>query len=455
MMRNFYCFFIFIIVLTYKQTGFAALDIELTKGIDSAIPVAVVPFAWESENGKSPVDVSAIIAADLRQSGRFNVLDSTLMNQFPKEDSDINIKYWRKKNVENVVVGRIQPMSSGGYKLMFSLVDLYKKQTEKLPEVLAPKNENVLVSKEFIVKAKDLRRLAHHVSDIIYKSLTGEQGMFSTRIAYVLVQQEATNSAQYSLEISDMDGHNGRPILRSEEPIMSPSWSPDGSKVAYVSFENKRPRVFISEIATGKREIIASFPGINGAPAWSPDGKKLALALSKGHNPNIYLLDLATGKLKQLTNNLAINTEPSWSPDGKFIIFTSDRGGSPQVYQLSLATHKVTRLTFEGRYNTSASFSPDGKNLVLLHGDQGRFNIATMDLQQGILQVLTTSGLNESPSFAPNGRMIVFATKQGGVSVLGIVSVDGRVRLRLPGQNGSVQEPVWSPFRQMKGSDNV
>lgn len=424
----------------------AVLDLELTKGVDGAIPIAVVPFDWQSKNAKPPEDVSSVISQDLSHSGRFTLLESKLITQQPHTAEAVDLSHWRSKNVENVLVGSIQPLSDGKYRVVYSLLDLYQDKPEVGHDSV--NTEKVIISQELTVSAAELRRLAHHISDSIYEALTGEKGIFSTRIAYVLVKPEPGKTTQYLLEVADMDGHNPRPILRSNEPIMSPSWSPDGKKIAYVSFENKRPRVYVSDLASGKRKMMTSFPGINGAPAWSPDSKQLALALSEGLNPNLYLLEVASGVLTQLTNDSAINTEPKWAPDGHSLLFTSDRGGTPQIYRLALPSKAISRVTFDGRYNTTASFSPDGKNLVFLHRTDNGFNIATRNVDRDALTVLTHNGFEESPSFAPNGRMIVYATQYGGRGVLGIVSTDGRVRLRLPAQKGNVQEPVWSPFAQ-------
>lgn len=439
-----------ILVFMYTSQAIAALDVELTKGIDSAIPIAVVPFAWESKNAAPLTDVSKVISNDLRYSGQFSLLKPELITQQPSEVNKIKYRYWRGKNVDYMVIGKVIPLSSGDYKVRFALIDLFKHKDPDQQDIQpgTGKSSHVLINQEFVVPAKDLRRLSHHISDLIYEQLTGEKGVFSTRLAYVIVKQTEDQETQYQLEISDFDGMNSKPILRSDEPIMSPSWSPDGKYIAYVSFEGKRPQIYVSEVTTGKRELITSFPGINGAPTFSPDGKKLALALSaEGSNPNIYVYDLETNKLQQLTHDLAINTEPYWSPSGKEIIFTSDRGGTPQIYLVSMDTNKLNRVTYDGNYNSSAKFSPDGKSIVLLHRDDERlYNIALLDLQTGTIKELTRTGMNESPSISPNGRMIVYGKVIGGRGILGMVSADGRVKLRLPDQEGNVQEPVWSPY---------
>ncbi|NNM59617.1 MAG: Tol-Pal system beta propeller repeat protein TolB [Legionellales bacterium] len=433
-MRKLVLSFFIVVLSVFAPSAFAVLNIELTQGIASAIPVAVVPFA--QDNQLAPTDVTTIIHNDLANSGQFNVISNGSFNQYPTSPTSVDMKYWQTKNVNDLVVGSIKSLGGGQYKVSFSLVSLFDQ---------AP--NNVLLSQEFTVNQNELRRVSHHISDLIYEKLTGVRGVFSTHLAYVLVQRSTSQPPKYKLMVSDEDGYNPQPILVSSQPIMSPAWSPDGRQISYVSFESYLPQIYVSTVATGQRRLITSFNGINGAPEWSPDGKELAVALSRGSaNPNIYTLSLASGKLVQITSDWSINTEPSWSKDGQSILFTSDRGGSPQIYEIDLNTKATQRLTFDGTYNASASFTPDAKSLVLLNRQSGQFNVALLNLQTNSLKLLTKGGMNQSPSLAPNGKMVVYASKAGSKNVLAMVSTDGTVNMQLPDQQGDVQEPAWSPF---------
>lgn len=412
----------------------AALTIEITQGVEGALPIAIVPFAWEAPT-PPPEDVSGVIANDLRRSGRFAPLPDQDLIARPHDHTQVRYADWRALNVENLLVGRVRPTGPGAYVIQFQLFDVYKGL--QLAGYSVPANN------------ENLRRTAHHVADIVYEALTGQRGAFNTRIAYVVAQAPGVDdAARYQLQVADSDGYAPSTILRSAEPLMSPSWSPDGKRLAYVSFENKVPEIFIQEINTGQRRSVSRFQGINGAPAWSPDGKRLALTLSRQGNPDIYVLDIASGQARQVTRSFAIDTEPAWTPDGKAIAFTSDRGGKPQVYQIPAGGGRPERLTYEGEYNARPAFSPDGKQLVFVNGHQGRYRVAIMELENKLLRVLTDGTLDESPSFAPNGGMLLYATRDRDRGLLAAVSVDGRVHQRLVPQAGDAREPAWSPFEQ-------
>ena len=366
----------------------AILTIEITQGVEGAMPVAVVPFEWKGEEGtQPPEDVAAIITADLQRSGRFAPLPVDDMLSQPHEGSEVNYHDWRLLNVDSLVVGRVIP-SGENYIVQFQLFDIFRASPQ--------------IGYSIRSTAGGMRLTAHQISDLIYESLMGEPGAFATRIAYVTEIRHDDGSRHYSLQVADADGHNPQPVLNSTQPLMSPSWS--------------------------------------------PDGKQMALVLSRQGNADIYILDMEKRNLRQITQNYAIDTEPVWYPDSSALIFTSDRGGTPQLYRVYLADGKATRLTFEGSYNTRASISPDGKRIAFVHGDQGSFRIAVMELDGGALQVLTDSTLDESPSFAPNGSMIIYATEAKGKGVLSAVSVDGRVKQRLALQIGDAREPAWSPY---------
>ncbi len=403
------------------------LTIEITQGVEGAIPIAVVPFAGQAG---LPEDVAAIVRADLGRSGRFQPLPPRDMLTRPTSPDDVNWGAWQTLGQDYLVVGSVTRLGGDRYEVRFHLLDVYRK--ERLAGYRLP------------AEGRTLRRTAHRIADIVYEKITGQPGAFATRIAYVTVTRQDGRRI-YRLQIADADGHRPRTVVVSPEPLMSPAWSPDGQKIAYVSFEHRRSAVYIQTLATGAREKVAEFPGINGAPAWSPDGGELALTLSKDGSPDIYVLNLTTRRLRRLTHSFAIDTEPSWSPDGKRLVFTSDRGGSPQIYIVPAQGGRPRRLTFTGAYNARAVFSPDGRKLALVHGGRG-YRIAVFDLASGRMEVLTTGPLDESPSFAPNGSMILYATQVDGRGQLAAVSVDGRVRQRLRTGDGDVREPAWSPF---------
>ncbi len=420
------------LILLWSAPVHAVLTIKRTRGIEGALPLAIVPFAWEGDGVSAPLDVAAVVAADLHRTGRFTPLPERDLPGRPSDSSQVDYRDWRRLGAESLVVGRLRAQPNGDYQVEFQLLDVYRNRQ--------------LTGYRFSSSAGELRTTAHRISDIIYEKLTGDRGAFATRIAYVTQSVGTDGKRRFALELADSDGHNPENILNSAHPILSPAWSPDGKQLAYVSFETRKPAIYIQNLATGTREKVAGYKGINGAPAWSPDGQRLAMTLSRDGNPEIYILDLDSRRLQRLTYNAAIDTEPAWSPDGKALVFTSDRGGRPQIYRIAANGGKVKRLTFEGSYNARASFSPDGSRLTLVHGDQGAYRIGLLDLETTALRVLSDARLDESPSFAPNGTMIIYATSDDRGGALAAVSVDGRVHQRLTFQKGMVREPAWSPF---------
>jgi len=410
----------------------AVLDIRITQGIEEALPIAIVPFEWQGSPDELPVEMHVTIANNLSRSGRFRTMDPRNMPQQPTQFSQVNFQDWRLMGMENIVIGNVLRQPDGNYEIEFRLVNIY--------------SGTQIAGFRVPARRDQLRRTAHRISDIVFERLTGIRGAFDTRVAYVTVKTLPDGNRQHSLQIADADGFNPQILLESDEPLMSPAWSPDGEKIAYVSFEGRNSSIFVQDIRTGSRDQVAANPGINSAPAWSPDGTRLALTLSKDGDPEIYILHLASRNLVRVTNNRAIDTEPVWSPDGRSILFTSDRGGSPQIYQVSALGGTAERITFTGNYNARARYSPDGRSITMVHGAQGQYRIAVMDLNQRQVNILTNSRHDESPSFSPNGSMIIYATSQARGSELAAVSADGRVHQRLALQEGEVREPAWGPF---------
>jgi len=423
--------FAMLLALLASGPAGATLTIQITGGATGAMPIAVVPFGWQGKAAKAPVDVSKVVRDDLARSGYFAPIGKSQLPAQPTHASDVNFQQWRNAGVDTLVIGRIQQTSENKFELRFHVFDALRGKQ--------------VTAYQIPVDRGHLRYSAHHVSDLIYEKLTGKPGAFETRIAYVSVKHQ-NGSKVYRLMVADADGYDPRAAVTAREPILSPAWSPDGRKLAYVEFVHNRPRIYVQDLATGKRRVVSKREGLNGAPAWSPDGHKLAITLSPQGNADIYILDLKSGKLTQVTHDPGIDTEPSWSPDGKKLAFTSDRGGSPQVYEMTLANHSVQRLTFENGYNASPHWSPDGKSIALVTEQNGKFDIGVLNVKTGSLRVLSDGPRDESPSFAPNGSMIMYASNDGDRGVLATVSFDGGARQRLSGQNEDVQEPAWGPF---------
>jgi TolB protein len=410
----------------------AALTIEITEGTEGALPIAVVPFDTSKVVTKISEDLAEIVSNDLNRSGILKALVRGALPATPHYSHQVSYPSWRAAEQDYLVVGRILEKQPGEYEIQFQLLDVLKQQQ--------------LIGYSIPTNKRKLRASAHEISDLIYEKITGTRGAFNTRIAYIRAQRN--KGRKYILQVADTDGFNAQTVLESDEPLMSPSWSPDGESLAYVSFENKRPEIFIQHLSTAKRSKISGFKGINSAPSWSPDGKFLALVLSKDGGPDIYLMNVATKRLTRLTRHRGIDTEPVWNGDGKSIIFTSDRSGSPQLYEVAATGGNPSRITFEGRYNSAATVSPDGKYIALVHGEAGQYKIAQFERETGNLTVLTDSSLDESPSFAPNGKMVLYASTRGDNGVLYAVSVDGRGKHKLSDLTGDIREPVWGPYKR-------
>ncbi len=417
------------------------LEIVVTEGWDSPTKIAVVPFGGPSLPG---VDLAAVVAADLLRSGQFAVLPSEDMLSLPDSVEGVFFRDWRLLGMDYLLIGRVavaagasRVTTNSRLALVYHLFDVA--------------TEREMATARLAFTPELARDAAHGVSDDVFATVTGVPGAFSTKILYVLQRDAGSGPAPYRLMLADADGHRERELFRSEDAILSPAWSPAADRVAYVSFETGRSTIMVQELATAARTRVAEYPGINGAPTFSPDGTRLAMSLSRDGNPEIYVKNLATGDLRRVTRRPnAIDTEPIWSPDGESLIFTSDRGGKAQIYRKDLKTSFVERLTFEGDYNARARILPDGQHLVYVHRRDGVYRIAWQDLERDSLRVLTAldqeTALDESPTIAPNGMMMIYATRNAGRGVLAAVSIDGRAKYFLPSQAGDVREPAWSPF---------
>jgi TolB protein len=411
----------------------AELVVEVTKGQDDATPIAIVPFSSPEEAAAS-FDVAQLVSDDLARSGRFKSMARKDMIDQPHTGANIGFDDWRRLNNDYILVGQLQPQGADRYNIVFELYNVLNRQR--------------LLGYQISANKAGLRLASHQVADMVFEKILGVRGAFATRVAYVSVLGRLPKKT-YQLIVADADGMNPRVVMQSNEPLMSPAWSPDGQNLAYVSFEDRLPTVYVQLLKTGERRRVSARAGVNQAPAWSPDGKKLALTLStRDGNLDIYTLDMTTQALTRITDDPGIDTEPQWSKDGQSLYFTSDRAGGPQIYKVGVQPgDKPRRLTFQGSYNARPRLSPDDSQLAFVTQEDGAYHIATMDLRgRGDVLVLTKGHFDVSPSYAPNGAEIIYASRDRGRGVLALVSADGRVQERLVSSEGEVQEPAWSPF---------
>jgi len=424
-----------LLVLLCCVAGMAVADeknILVTSGSDRATPIAVVPFGLQG-GSVLPEDMAEIIGNDLRNSGYYSPIPRQNMISQPSQASEVIFRDWKALGAQYVMVGSIVP-SGGRLQVQYALFNVATEQQVLTGSVSGTTDQ--------------LRDMSHYIADQSFEKLTGIKGAFSTRMLYVTAERFSATNTRYTLQRSDYDGARAVTLLQSREPILSPRFAPDGKRIAYVSFEQRRPRIFVQHVDTGRREQITNFEGLNGAPAWSPDGSRLAFVLSKDGNPDIYVMNMGSRQISRVTAGPGINTEPFWGKDGNTIYFTSDRGGKPQIYKTSVSGGGAERVTFVGNYNANPKLSADEKTLVMIHRQQGftNFKVAAQDLQRGSVKILSETSLDESPTVAPNGTMLIYATRQQGRGVLMLVSLNGRTRLPLPTAQGEVREPSWSPY---------
>jgi TolB protein len=419
--------------LSTGGTASAQLNVLITKGIERPTPMAIVPFGW-SGSGPVAYDIAGVVSADLKSSGRFAPISESDMVSKPTQPDRINFADWRLLKVDYIAIGTLTETAPDQFTTVFQLFDVLR-------------GEQIL-GYRFMSGRADLRATAHRVSDMIFEKLVGVPGVFSTQIAYVSEEKRADGGKRFRLIVSDADGENAHIVADSPQPLLSPSWSPDGRRLAYASFEGDQQAVFLQTLKTGARERISARKGVNSSPAFSPDGRQLALTLSNDQgNLDIFMLDVGTQVLRQLTTDAAIDTEATWSPDGRTLYFNSDRSGGPQIYRVGAEPGaRAQRVTFEGIYNARPRVSPDGKKVAVVYGANNQYRIGVIDAASGALQILTNGRLDESPSFAPNGAQIIYATKNNGRGVLASVTTDGRIQQEIASVAGDVREPVWGPY---------
>ena len=414
-----------VLLLAGALPAHAQLTIDVIGGGASQIPITVLPLGNEQ---KYEQKISQIVSADLRRSGLFRLGAVGSKRPFPTQVKDVDYAYWRSERAQNLVIGDVVPRSEGKVEVRFRMFDVGSQEQ--------------VLGFSFLVDSRQLRATAHKISDLIYEKLTGDAGVFSTKISYVVKRGET-----FELQVADADGYNPQIVHRYDEPIISPQWSPDGTRVAYVSFEKRKAIVYVLNVFDGSRKILAAFSGSNSAPAWSPDAKRLAVTLTKDGVSQLYLINADGSGVRRLTYSQSIDTEPNFSPDGRYLLFTSDRAGSPQIYRMRVdGSGDPRRMTFEGGYNVTPRHSPDGKSFVFIHRNQRRFNVAVQDIATGQVQILTSGRLDQSPTFAPNGKMILYASEIKGRGILAAVSSDGRVKQRITAQAGDIREPAWGPL---------
>jgi TolB protein len=424
-------------VTTISSPARASLTIDITLWLDNAIPIAVVPFGW-SGAGKVPLEMTDVISNDLSRSGQFAPMKTDEMIKMPHEGREVNYGSWRNLNQKYLVVGKVQLLGRSSYQVQFQLLDV--------------EQGTQMTGHKFQAKANQLRRLSHHISDLVYEAITGERGAFDTYLAYITVSKNRKGQNLYRLAISDSDGHNEQILFESTMPIVRPVWSPNGKQLAYVSYATGRPQIYIQNVFTKNTQQLTNFKGSNLSPAWSPDGRRMAMSLSKDGNAELYIMDLDSRRLHRVTRSYGADIEPAWFPDGNELVFTSDRGGRPQLYRISVgsrgAAGRAQRITFDGVENLRPAVSPDGKRIALVHNSGGQYRIAVLDLESQQLSLLTDGRLDESPGFAPNGSMLIYAAQAGDKGVLAAVAADGRASHKMRFTSGDVREPAWSPFKQ-------